>query len=63
MPTDPFRAIAALARAEAVRTTTPVPPEPRTSSETAEPEKPEVPDRRRTGWREIARRIRRPRSS
>ncbi|MBQ1157690.1 hypothetical protein KBZ21_05865 [Streptomyces sp. A73] len=62
MPTDPFRAIAALARAEAARTTAPTTPEPREPAERAEPE-PAVPERRRTGWREIARRIHRPRSA
>ncbi|MBO8194194.1 hypothetical protein ITI46_21390 [Streptomyces oryzae] len=61
MPTDPFRAIAAMARAEAARTTTPVTPEPRRSTESTEPE-PETSERRRTFWREIARRIRHPRS-
>ena len=70
MPTDPFRAIAALARAEANRTTAPPTsaPKPRKSNELTEPpestEPPEpepvAPARRRTVWRQIARRIRRP---
>ncbi|MGP3978008.1 hypothetical protein ACTWQF_29130 [Streptomyces sp. 8N114] len=89
MPTDPFRAIAALARAEANRTTPPASaPKPRKSNELTEPSEPtEHPEtmgppesepepeperepapesqpvtseRRRTVWRQITRRIRRP---
>ena len=69
MPTDPFQAIAALARAEANRTTAfDAVPEPRKSNELDEtPEYaesiepvPDAPERRRTVWRQIARRIRRP---
>ncbi|MGI5350558.1 hypothetical protein ACQEU8_20635 [Streptomyces sp. CA-250714] len=62
MPNDPFRAIAALARAEAARTTAPAPPEPRTPEEPTEPE-PGTPEDRRSVWREIARRLRHPRSA
>ncbi|MFF8285271.1 hypothetical protein ACF1DY_09695 [Streptomyces albus] len=62
MPTDPFRAIAALARAEAGRTTKPAPPAPREPAEPPRAE-PAVPERRRARWREIARRLRHPRSA
>ncbi|WP_326691757.1 MULTISPECIES: hypothetical protein [unclassified Streptomyces] len=65
MPTDPFRAIAALARAEANRTT-PKPRKPAESTESPESEpetEPATPERRRTVWRQIAHRIRRPDSA
>jgi hypothetical protein len=66
MPTDPFRAIAALARAEATRTTPAPrkPSEPTTAPEHTEPEpEPDSPEPSRTTWRDLARRIRRPNSA